>query len=34
MDNHFDPVAMRLIGLSKQAMPDSPEEDIFWVTIL
>ena len=30
MDDHFDPVVLRLIGFLKQAMPDSPEEDIFW----
>ena len=30
MSKHFDPVVMRLIGLLKQAMPDCPEEDIFW----
>ena len=30
MDDHFDPVVLRLIGLLKQALPDCPEEDIFW----
>ena len=30
MDRHFDPVVLRLIGLLKKAMPDCPEEDIFW----
>ncbi len=30
MDSHFDPVVLRLIGLLKQALPDSAEEDIFW----
>ena len=30
MDQHFDPVVLRLIGLLKQAMPDCAEEDIFW----
>ena len=30
MDEHFDPEVLRLIGFLKQAMPDSPEEDIFW----
>ncbi|MDG3439050.1 TetR/AcrR family transcriptional regulator [Nitrospirillum amazonense] len=30
MDQHFDPVVLRLIGLLKKALPDSPEEDIFW----
>lgn len=29
-DKHFDPVVLRLIGLLKQALPDCPEEDIFW----
>ncbi|MDH5834625.1 TetR/AcrR family transcriptional regulator [Luteimonas kalidii] len=30
MDEHFDPVVLRLIGLLKKAMPDCAEEDIFW----
>jgi len=30
MDSHFDPVVLRLIGLLKKALPDCPEEDIFW----
>ncbi|MFV3077453.1 TetR/AcrR family transcriptional regulator [Niveispirillum fermenti] len=30
MDNHFDPVVLRLIGLLKKALPDCAEEDIFW----
>lgn len=30
MDQHFDPVVLRLIGLLKQAMPDCPKERIFW----
>ena len=29
-DTHFDPVVLRLIDLLKQALPDCPEEDIFW----
>lgn len=29
-DKHFDEVVLRLIDLLKQAMPDCPEEDIFW----
>lgn len=29
-DNFFDPVVLKLIGLLKQALPDCPEEDIFW----
>jgi AcrR family transcriptional regulator len=30
LDRHFDPVVLRLIGILKQALPDCPEEDIFW----
>jgi AcrR family transcriptional regulator len=30
MDQHFDPVVLRLIGLLKKTMPDCAEEDIFW----
>ena len=30
MDQHFDPVVLRLIGLLKQALPDCADEDIFW----
>uniref|UniRef100_B0SY90 Transcriptional regulator, TetR family n=1 Tax=Caulobacter sp. (strain K31) TaxID=366602 RepID=B0SY90_CAUSK len=30
MDQHFDPVVLRLIGLLKTALPDCAEEDIFW----
>ena len=30
MDLHFDPVVLRLIDLLKKALPDCPEEDIFW----
>jgi AcrR family transcriptional regulator len=30
MDQHFDPVVLRLIGLLKKALPDCSEEDIFW----
>ncbi|ASK33562.1 TetR/AcrR family transcriptional regulator [Alloalcanivorax mobilis] len=30
MDQHFDPVVLRLIGLLKKALPDANEEDIFW----
>ncbi len=30
MDQHFDPVVLRLIDLLKKALPDSAEEDIFW----
>jgi AcrR family transcriptional regulator len=30
MDQHFDPVVLRLIGLLKKALPDCDEADIFW----
>jgi len=30
MDQHFDPVVLRLIELLKKATPDCAEEDIFW----
>ena len=30
MDQHFDPVVLRLIDLIKQAMPGCDEIDIFW----
>lgn len=30
MDQHFDPVVLRLIDLLKQALPGCSEEDIFW----
>jgi AcrR family transcriptional regulator len=30
MDQHFDPVVLRLVGLLKKALPDCAEEDIFW----
>jgi hypothetical protein len=30
MDEHFDPVVLRLVSILKQALPDTPEEDIFW----
>jgi AcrR family transcriptional regulator len=30
LDRHFDPVVLRLIGILKQALPDCPEEDVFW----
>jgi AcrR family transcriptional regulator len=30
MDQHFDPVVLRLIGILKKALPDCAEEDIFW----
>nr|WP_213979024.1 TetR/AcrR family transcriptional regulator [Sphingomonas sp. dw_22] len=30
MDAHFDPVVLRLIGMLKKALPNCPEQDIFW----
>jgi AcrR family transcriptional regulator len=30
MDNHFDPVVLRLIDLLKKALPDAEPKDIFW----
>ena len=30
MDEHFDPVVLRLISLLKKALPDCSDEDIFW----
>jgi hypothetical protein len=30
MDEHFDPVVLRLIALLKKALPDCSEADIFW----
>ena len=30
MDEHFDPVVLRLIDLLKKALPEAAEEDIFW----
>lgn len=30
MDEHFDPVVLRLIALLKKALPDCSDEDIFW----
>jgi len=30
MDEHFDVVVLKLIGLLKRALPDCSEEDIFW----
>lgn len=29
-DQHFDPVVLKLIDLLKKALPNCPEEDIFW----
>lgn len=30
MDEHFDKVVLKLVGLLKRALPDCTEEDIFW----
>ena len=30
MDEHFDPVVLRLISILKRALPDYTDEDIFW----
>jgi AcrR family transcriptional regulator len=30
MDEHFDPVVLRLIGLLRKAMPEAPESAVFW----
>lgn len=30
MDQHFDPVVLRLIGLLRRALPGCADEDIFW----
>jgi AcrR family transcriptional regulator len=30
MDQHFDPVVLKLIGLLKKALPNCAEADIFW----
>lgn len=30
MDFYFDPVVLRLIDLLKKAMPEMPDEDVFW----
>ncbi len=30
MDNHFDPVVLRLIELLRKALPGCADEDIFW----
>lgn len=30
MDVHFDPVVLKLVSILRKAMPDMPEEDIFW----
>ena len=30
MDEHFDPVVLRLIGILRRALPDAAPTDIFW----
>jgi AcrR family transcriptional regulator len=30
MDVHFDPVVLKLVSILKRALPETPEEDIFW----
>ena len=30
MDVYFDPVVLKLVSILKRALPDTPEEDIFW----
>lgn len=30
MDQHFDPVVLRLVGILKRALPGCADEDIFW----
>jgi AcrR family transcriptional regulator len=30
MDEHFDPVVLRLVSILKKALPDYSDEDIFW----
>lgn len=30
MDEHFDPVVLRLIGILREALPGCSDEDIFW----
>lgn len=30
LDFHFDPVVLKLVGILKKALPDYPDEDIFW----
>lgn len=30
MDEHFDPVVLRLVGILRKALPDYSDEDIFW----
>ena len=30
MDRHFDPVVLKLVSILKRALPELPEEDVFW----
>lgn len=30
MDKYFDPVVLKLVAILAKALPDTPEEDIFW----
>jgi AcrR family transcriptional regulator len=30
MDRYFDPVVLKLVSILKRALPDTPQEDIFW----
>jgi len=30
MDVHFDPVVLKLVGILKKALPQTPQADIFW----
>ena len=30
MDEHFDPVVLKLVGILKKALPHYSDEDIFW----
>ena len=30
MDEHFDPVVLKLVSILKRALPDYSDEDIFW----
>jgi len=30
MDEHFDPVVLKLVTILKRALPDVPDEEIFW----
>lgn len=30
MDEYFDPVVLKLVSILKRALPDYPDEDIFW----